>query len=222
MEIEELKAVLFKFKPMILIGFLFMGYYFFTQTQGDTLESAQQMNSFIQVETEKEETIEENLIEEVSLQYIYVDIKGAVRRPGMYQLEHGSRVYDVIQVAEGLTDDAASDTINLARLLEDQMMIYIPTIGEVEANVTNSNNLTDQANLILSQTESASSSDLVNINSADQAQLETLPGIGPAKAQAIIQYRQDFGSFKNVQDLLEVSGIGEKTFKQLEDMVTVK
>lgn len=222
MEIEELKAVLFKFKPMILIGFLFMGYYFFTQTQGDTLESAQQMNSFIQVETEKEETIEENLAEEVSLQYIYVDIKGAVRRPGMYQLEHGSRVYDVIQAAEGLTDDAASDTINLARLLEDQMMIYIPTIGEVEVNVANSNNLTDQANLILSQTESASSSDLVNINSADQAQLETLPGIGPAKAQAIIQYRQDFGSFKNVQDLLEVSGIGEKTFKQLEDMVTVK
>lgn len=222
MEIEELKAILFKFKPMVAIGLLLMGYYFFTQTPSDTLESSQQMNSFIQVETEKGETIEENLVEERSLQHIYVDIKGAVRCPGMYQLEHGTRVYDVIQAAEGLTDDAASDTINLARLLEDQMMIYIPTLGEVEANVTHSNNLTDQPNFLLPQTESAGSSDLVNINSADQAQLETLPGIGPAKAQAIIQYRQDFGSFKNVQDLLEVSGIGEKTFKQLEDMVTVK
>ena len=147
---------------------------------------------------------------------IYVDLKGAVKHPGVYALDQGSRVFDLLEMAGGLTEDAAERALNQAQLLVDQQSLYVPTMEEWEAESQG-----PQANLVGSQDPLVSSpnSGKVNINQADLAQLETLPGIGAKKAQAIIDYRTANGSFHSLEDLGKVKGIGPKMLEKLKDLV---
>jgi competence protein ComEA len=150
------------------------------------------------------ERAEESLI-------IMADIKGAVVNPGVYEFQDGSRVIDLIELAGGLAKDADSATINFAMHVKDEMVIYVPRIGEqVEAAV----------NIQTGQPTSGKAA--VNLNTAEASELETLPGIGPAKAEAIIEHRETNGPYKSIEDLKLISGIGDKTFDKLKELISVK
>ncbi|APZ48994.1 hypothetical protein BW721_04460 [Jeotgalibaca sp. PTS2502] len=142
-----------------------------------------------------------------------VDIKGAVQRPGIYQVNQEMRIYDAIQLAGGLTDGAVTKHLNFAQHLSDQMLIYVPLEGEEVdlATVT-----TDSTPGQLQQ-----QSNKININTADTSQLQELNGIGQKKAEMIIQYREDVGLFSKIEDLMNVSGIGSKTFEAIADKITI-
>ncbi|PLR78091.1 hypothetical protein CU633_07475 [Bacillus sp. V3-13] len=144
---------------------------------------------------------------------IMADIKGQVIHPGVYETEAGERVIDLIEKAGGLTPEADQAAVNFAKQVTDEMMVYIPAIGE-EARAVGGASPADEA--------TGNDTELVNINTADPAALETLPGIGPSKSAAIIEYRETNGAFKTVDDLKSISGIGEKTFEKLKDKIIVK
>lgn len=143
---------------------------------------------------------------------IFADLKGAVVHPGLYRAEDGDRVQDIVMKAGGFQEDAAVDKVNLAQKVIDEMVIYIPKIGE-ESGFDWKTNIGSS-----SQSEQGK----INLNTADASRLETLPGIGPAKAQAILEYRDQVGAFKTIEDMKDISGIGEKTFEKLKEHITVQ
>ncbi|TWT26205.1 helix-hairpin-helix domain-containing protein [Planomicrobium sp. CPCC 101110] len=145
-------------------------------------------------------------VEEIP-EHLMVDIKGQVASPGVFELPAGSRLQDAIKAAGGFLPAADDRAINLAMKVQDEMSIYVPEVGE-EA-------------LVPSGTPTGASDSLVNLNTATEEELMTLPGIGPSKAAAIIAYRTDTGTFQKVEDLKEVSGIGDKTFEQLAELIKV-
>lgn len=131
-----------------------------------------------------------------------VDVKGEVNHPGVYEIDNNARINDVIERAGGFTKDADALPVNLAQKVQDEMTIIVPKKGDTE---------------IVSSKTDINSKGKVRINNATQEEIETLPGIGPSKAQAIIQYREDHGFFSKVEDLLNVSGIGEKTLENMRE-----
>ena len=133
---------------------------------------------------------------------IYVYACGAVASPGVYELPSGSRVYEAIAAAGGFREDAADTEINQAEVLEDEMRIYVPTIEEL-ANATISGN------------------GKVNINRASKEELMTLPGVGASRAESIIQYREEQGTFKSIEDIMHISGIKEALFEKIKELITV-
>ena len=152
---------------------------------------------------EKEEPVEQDLIT--------VDVKGAVKSPGIYDLPVGSRVNDAVQKAGGLTEQADSKSINLAQKVSDEALVYVPTKGEEVAN--------QQTN---SGAPSSTSKDKkVNLNKASLEELKQVKGLGGKRAQDIIDHREANGKFKSVDELKNVSGIGAKTIEKLKDYVTV-
>lgn len=144
-------------------------------------------------------------------QSVVVDIKGQVVSPGVYTLSNESRVLDAIQLAGGLLPLADSKALNLAAKLSDEMVIYVPEIGEVTPVIEN----------VLTSKDLESDGSLVNINTADESLLMTLSGIGPSKAKAILAYREEHGPFQKTEDLKNVTGIGDRTFENLQDFITV-
>ena len=158
--------------------------------------------------TETEETVGVAINDEIEEERLVVDLKGAIVQPGVYELEEGARVHELLKVAGGLTGEADELAINLAAPLEDGMVIYIPQKGEVTDYSLTSHQEQDDGK--------------VNINLASSEELQTLTGIGPSKAEAIIAYRDEKGSFKDLEGLLEVSGIGQKSFEKLKDEITIK
>ena len=132
---------------------------------------------------------------------IYVHVLGAVLSPGLYELNEGDRAVDAVAAAGGFAEGADETQLNLARLLVDGEQIFVPLMGEA--------------------VPAAVSDGRVNLNTADQAQLETLPRVGPALAQRILAWREENGRFSAVEDLLSVTGIGDKTYDGLKDLVTV-
>ena len=145
---------------------------------------------------------------------IVVHVEGAVVFPGVHDLAEGSRVHDAIDAANGLTVDADRSRLNLAAPLADGQRVWVPVIGEPEPSVVGPTN-PDGGN------SSGLSGARVNLNTADLAALETLPGIGPSIAAAIIRHRQEHGAFSRVEGLLEVPGIGEAKLEQLVSLVSV-
>ena len=138
---------------------------------------------------------------------VYVHVFGAVVRPGLYRLDDGARVVDVIASAGGLAPDADESAVNLARRVSDGEPLRVPVIGEA---------------LATGETAPGVASDgRVNLNTADVSALDTLPRVGPAIAERIIQWREDNGPFTSVDDLLSVPGIGDKMLASLRDLVTV-
>ena len=152
---------------------------------------------------EKEESPEQDLIT--------VDVKGAVKSPGIYDLPVGSRVHDAVQKAGGLTDEADSKSLNLAQKVSDEALVYVPTKGEETAS--------QQA--ASGTTPSSSKEKKVNLNKASLEELKQVKGLGGKRAQDIIDHREANGKFKSVDELKKVSGIGAKTIEKLKDYVTV-
>ena len=154
-------------------------------------------------EVKKEEPVEQDLIT--------VDVKGAVKSPGIYDLPVGSRVNDAVQKAGGLTEQADSKSLNLAQKVSDEALVYVPTKGEEAAS--------QQAG---SGVASSTSKDKkVNLNKASLEELKQVKGLGGKRAQDIIDHRESNGKFKSVDELKKVSGIGAKTIEKLKDYVTV-
>lgn len=139
---------------------------------------------------------------------IQVHVTGAVNQPGVIALPPGSRVQEAIRLAGGFLPEADPQSLNLARILEDGEKITIPTISEVP--VTRGESVFDN-----------STGFLINLNTAAQAELESLPGIGPVTAQEILAYRAQNGPFASIEELQKVPGIGEKTFEGIRELVTV-
>ncbi|WP_085523304.1 helix-hairpin-helix domain-containing protein [Tuberibacillus sp. Marseille-P3662] len=140
---------------------------------------------------------------------LFIDVKGAVKAPGVYQMDQGDRVLNVIKKAGGLGEKADSTKVNLAAKLKDEMVIYVPKVGEE----------TSSKQGVIAP---GNSEEKVNLNTADQSELEELSGIGPSKAAAIVTYRETQGAFKSLEDLSNVKGIGEKTLASLKPLITVK
>lgn len=143
---------------------------------------------------------------------IMVDVKGAVRHPGVYTMEVGHRLIDAINAAGGYLPDADSRLLNHAMKLTDELLIYVPLVGEEL--------LASEVSLVLQQNPQ-NNDGAVNINTADESLLMTINGIGPAKASAIINYRDEHGPFSSPESIMDVSGIGQKTFDKLEHQIKV-
>jgi len=148
-------------------------------------------------------------------QLVTVDVKGAVKKPGVYQLQSNSRVHDALEKAGGLTDEADLKSVNQAQKLSDEAVVYVAKVGENAVDVTTS--APASATSGTGQAKSA----LVNLNTATEADFQTISGIGQKRAQDIIAYREANGRFKSVDDLKNVSGIGAKTLEKLKEYVTV-
>ena len=146
---------------------------------------------------------------------VTVDVKGAVKKPGVYQLQSNSRVHDALEKAGGLTDEADLKSVNQAQKLSDEAVVYVAKVGENAVDVTTS--APASATSGPGQTKSA----LVNLNTATEADFQTISGIGQKRAQDIIAYREANGRFKSVDELKNVSGIGAKTLEKLKEYVTV-
>ena len=190
----------------LLMGLIF---FFYNQTDEKT-QNKNENEQWAQVEeiipSAKDEKAEK---EEPSI--LKVDIKGAVQKPGVYEFKQGDRVTDVIGMAGGLSEAADSTQVNMAQLVEDEMVVYIPIVGEetqaVQAAADGMNG-------------GGKEGALIDINKATLEELQELPGIGPSKAAAIIAKRDELGSFKTIEDLKLVSGIGEKTYEKLKDLIS--
>lgn len=160
-----------------------------------------------QSQTEEESTDGNS---EAALLYIYVC--GAIQNPGVYTMPEGSRICDVFQKAGGLTSEAAVDYWNQARVLVDGEMIYVPTAKEVEDRGLNSG---DTANT------NEDNDNKININTASKEELMTIPGIGEAKALAIIAYREANGSFSSIEEVKNVEGIKDGVFSKMKDYIEI-
>lgn len=162
-----------------------------------------ELQSYSSQETPSQEASSDSEAE-ASAEEIYVDVTGAVQKPGVYQLNQGDRVYQAIEKAGGFREDAEASAINQAAVLEDGQQITILSTSQQQM-----------------QEEKAAEEGLVNINTADADALCTLPGIGEAKAKSIIAYREKNGPFKSTEELTKVSGIKEGVFDKVSDLICV-
>ena len=161
-----------------------------------------------------------------------VDIKGEIINPGIYSLSSSSRVIDVIEKAGGLTQNANTTVINLSKKIIDEMVIIIYSNEQVQ-NFAKTKEVEQQVQQYCIQpdnnalkndaciTESTNTSSKVSINNATLEQLQTLPGIGASKAQDIINYRTEHGQFQSIEDLKNISGIGDSIFAKIKDYITL-
>ncbi|WP_059102683.1 helix-hairpin-helix domain-containing protein [Shouchella shacheensis] len=182
---------------------------FLIVTRGESGSGQEGSDEWI-MEAAEEEDSSASLESEEKASSVIVDVKGAVHAPGVYELDAGSRVHEAILMAGGLAENAEERALNLAVVLTDEMLLYVPEEGEEDIPAAGSTNT------------NGSDAALVNINTAEEAELLTLPGIGPAKASAILSYREEHGPFEAPEDLVQVNGIGEKSFQQLSELITVK
>lgn len=146
---------------------------------------------------------------------MYVDIKGAVKLPGMYEVTSDMRVLNVIDMAGGLKETADDSQVNFSQRIEDQMVIYIPVEGEELSETVIAGTNSNTANI------SKDEDGKVNLNQATKEELMTLSGVGEKKAEKIIEYREENGSFKTIEDLKNVNGFGEKSFESLEKYISI-
>ena len=167
---------------------------------------------------------------------IVIYIIGEVKQEGVYELDENSRISDAIETAGGTKENADLSQINLAYKIEDGMRIYIPKKGELvqdkekiedktqeivtgkSTDITNTTSV--NTNLSINK-KSKTDIEKINLNKATQTELETLPGIGPSTAEKIIAYRKENGNFKNIEDIMNVNGIGESKYNKIKDLISV-
>ncbi len=146
---------------------------------------------------------------------IFVHVCGAVVTPGVYEISKDARVFEAIQMAGGCTDEASKDSLNLAQSITDGQRIYVPTKEEA---ATGSQEWQQPTRIETSGQEMTA---VVNINTAGKEELMTLPGIGEAKADSILSYRQEKGSFSTIEEIKQISGIKDRVFEKIKDRITV-
>lgn len=177
------------------------------------------------LEDEKEES-EEEVKEEVKKEekkMVLVDIKGQINKPGVYEMEEGKRVIDVIEKAEGLTNSADTSKINLSQKVTDEMVIIVYSKKEIEemkkteteVEIKNDASITEKKETVTKTSEK------ISINTATKEELMTLSGIGESKAESIISYREENGLFEKIEDITLVSGIGEALFEKIKNNITI-
>ena len=211
---------------LLVIGFVFIYKNFTADDKEDENIVLNTKN-----DTKKDEEEEEEV-------YYQVDIKGEVINPGIYTVKEGSRVIDVIRLAGDLTEVADTSVLNLSKKVKDEMVIIVYSYDEVvnftatkekeeiEQEACLSQNGIQNDACIKDSTDDTSSSSVVisgkvSLNTATLDELMTLPGIGEAKAQSIIEYREEVGAFQNIEELKEVSGIGDAIFDQIKENITI-
>ncbi|WP_460054540.1 helix-hairpin-helix domain-containing protein [Pseudolactococcus yaeyamensis] len=204
---------------LVLILIVFFGVRSITNDTGDALVLPEQSVTTLKSEQPTVKQSNESQKSETSKQ-IMVDIKGAVKKPAVYKIDSNARVNDVVTLAGGLTDQADGKSINLAQKVTDEMIIYVANIGE-NVRVVPSSVATTEKNATGQEAATPASSDKVNINTAEHAQLQTLNGVGAKRAQDIIDYREQNGPFKTPEDLGKVSGFGEKMIEKLKASISV-
>ena len=189
---------------------LFIGFYIVKKANN---------SEYIELETEEENEEIENTIlnKEIIEQEIIIHITGAVKNQGIVQVKEGARISDIIDAAGGITNEADLSKINLAYEVEDGQKIYVPKINDE----TNVESVTQEAGENVLEDNNGKSSK-VNINTASQTELETLNGVGPSTALKIINYREENGNFKKIEDIKNVPGIGDAKFESLKGNICVK
>ncbi len=231
--IEENRKVIFVILGVLLVGCLTVLAYHF-RDYFSLREEQKKLEEFpIEMKEEEEVPLEEEKKEELSSKYFTVDIKGAVEKPGVYEIEEGKRVQDVINQASGLKENADVSYINLSKRVEDEMVIIVYTKEEILAMKKEDDSLTTPViecpstpitnDACISEDHSSNGSSespsKISINQANVEVLMTLPGIGESKAQSIISYREKNGGFQTLEELMNVSGIGEAVFAKVEPYI---
>lgn len=142
---------------------------------------------------------------------VYVYVCGAVNAPGVYELKEGARVFEAIQLAGGLTEAAAADAVNQARIVTDGEQIRVPTVEEAQ----------NQGAGVAGEVTEGTENNKININTAGKEELMMLTGIGEAKAESIMDYREKNGSFTSIEELMQIEGIKEGVFNKIKDDITI-
>ena len=217
-----------KYKYVITI-FLFMLIIFYIVFVKVNLKSKEKNLVDNQVVINEVEKVEVDLKDDL----VYVDIKGAVKKPGVYKINSDKKIIDVITMAGGLMENANTDNINLSKKVTDEMVIIIYTNEEVKnsnivdtvikvidkecvcPNIQNDGCINTEINDSITNVNKT-----ININTATLEELMSINGLGEAKAKAIIKYREENGYFKIIDDLLNVSGIGEVLFEKIKEYIT--
>lgn len=183
------------------------------------LESQEDTSDTVE-ETEQEEREMTDEIPSVTPepQEIFVDVCGAVNQPGVYEMDPDSRVFQAIEAAGGMTEEASGISVNQAQPLSDGQQVYVPTVQEAEEG-----SFVPAVPETTGTGESMGTEDgIVNLNTADVETLKTLSGIGDSKAQAILAYREEHGGFSSIEEIMQVPGIKESTFSMIKDKIAVK
>lgn len=206
-----------------IISIFIIGIYYFSIREKDYIESGSITS--ISSQTENNINKEENENKD-SKEKIIIYIAGAIKNEGVYELDENSRIADSIEKAGGLTEDANLQDINLAYMLEDGMKIYIPKNSEsnndnTESNATMKNDKRETTVKNIENKNSKTQNIKININTATQTELETLPGIGASTALKIINYRKENGKFKSIEDIKNVNGIGDSKYNKIKDMIKI-
>lgn len=220
---EKGRLLILSLSGLVLVLLFAVAWLFF---QNEPKEMAPETDIYEELLAEETNEVEEPDIEESAVNDIepastttstevVVDVKGAVHEPGVYTMGESSRIVDAIAKAGGLLDSAEQNAINLAQIVEDQMVIYVPQIGEEGTHVE----LFTQTEQTMNTEEDSEGK--ININEAEKEALMTLNGIGSSKADNILTYREENGLFQSIEEIKNVSGIGEATFSNLKEHIVV-
>lgn len=227
MNFTEIKAFLLAKKKYVLAVLAVITLaFFFKRNDQQAVDNSQVLGNKTEQRAQlaaKKETGMAKSVNTPAAKTVTVDISGAVKRQGVYTLKNGARIDELIKAAGGLRSNAQIKNINRAVMLKDQDKVHIPYKGEKIANTSVATAGVSNAGGENGQSGDASavSQDKININTASAADLQKLNGIGEKKAAQIIAYRQEKGQFKKIEDLMQVSGIGEKTFAALKDQLAL-
>lgn len=201
---------------LIIAVVLLLSNYIYTNNIGGIFKKDERISLIDQIDAEEKSDDDSNIEEEIDHkknEIMKVHISGEITNPGVYEVEEGQRLEDLVKIAGGLTERANDRELNLAQRLEDQMKIYIPNKDE---DIPLSDNDSNYENLPVKSVNSG----LVNINTASKDELMTLPNIGEKRAEAIIEYRKA-QKFESIDDIKNVTGIGDKFFEALKDLITI-
>lgn len=197
---QNVKSIILAFVCSLVL--ITGGLFYFNQNKTEDYSGVSFSN--ISNETSNKDEKAENRHDEK----IFVDVKGAVKHPGVFETTKDKRVKDLIEEAGGLLDDADTSTLNLSQKVKDQMVIYVLKHGEKPKQISDGGS-------------SSSNADVININTANKEQLMKISGVGKTKAEAIISYRDKNGDFKKKEDITKVRGIGKATFEKIKDKIEV-
>ena len=219
MNLDNKKKIIISVALIIILIIVFVVYLVVENRDYSELNLENEALEQNTVHTENTEAINEKVIKE---EKIAVHITGEVKKEGIIYLNEGARIVDAIKAAGGETEEADLSQVNLAYELQDGQKIYIPNKKEkVSQYITENsgNNVIIEENNISSNQKGGN--EKVNINTANQSELERLPGIGPSLAERIINYREENGNFKNIDELKNVKGIGDAKYTDIKDRVTI-